>query len=298
MSAAERDRLVVAAAQYPIEAPASFGAWQDKQARWVTDGTAMGAELLVLPEYGLMEVAAAFGTAIAGDLTASLAAVADARGEIDATYAELARRHRVHVLAASGPERRAGGFVNAARLHTPDGSFGVADKVIMTPFERNWGVTGGARPSLFQTALGRIGVAICYDSEFPLLVRALVEAGADLVLIPSCTERISGYHRVRTAALARALEGQIATVLSPTVGDAPWSPAVDHNRGAAGVYVPAEAGLSDTGVLAQGELDRPGWVRADIDLARLRAVRSKGEMRNTSDWPSQPTAADVKRLGS
>ena len=50
MSAGTRDRLVVASAQYPIEAPASFGAWQDKQARWVEDGAATGAELLVLPE--------------------------------------------------------------------------------------------------------------------------------------------------------------------------------------------------------------------------------------------------------
>jgi len=53
-------------------------------------------------------------------------------------------------------------------------------------------------------------------------VRGLAEAGAEIVLIPSCTERISGYHRVRTGAKARALENQIATVVSPTVGDALW----------------------------------------------------------------------------
>ena len=93
---------------------------------------------------------------------------------------------------------------------------------------------------MFDTTLGRIGVAICYDSEFPLLVRAMAEAGAEVVLVPSCTERISGYHRVRTGARARALENQIATVVSPTVGDALWSPAVDHNVGAAGIYVPSE----------------------------------------------------------
>jgi hypothetical protein len=31
---------------------------------------------------------------------------------------------------------------------------------------------------LFDTALGRIGITICYDSEFPLIARALVQAGA------------------------------------------------------------------------------------------------------------------------
>ena len=95
---------------------------------------------------------------------------------------------------------------------------------------------------VFETALGRIGVAICYDSEFPLLARALTEAGAEIVLVPSCTERVSGYYRVRTGAMARALENTIATVMSPTVGDALWSPAVDRNAGAAGIFVPLGAG--------------------------------------------------------
>jgi predicted amidohydrolase len=92
--------------------------------------------------------------------------------------------------------------------------------------------------------LGPIGVAICYDSEFPLLVRAQAEAGAEVILIPSCTESLSGHHRVRPAAQARALESQIATIVSPTVGDALWSPAVDRNVGAGGVFVPADPALS------------------------------------------------------
>lgn len=284
------DRIRVAAAQYPIEAPQTIGDWRDKQACWIAEGAAMGAQLLVLPEYGLMEVAHTFGLRIASDLTASLAAVADVRGEIDAHFAELARKHRVHLLGASGPARRDGHFVNAACLHSPSGAMGTAEKVIMTPFEVKWGVSGGGRPVVFDTAVGRIGLTICYDSEFPLLARAQVEAGADVILVPSCTERISGYHRVRTGAQARALEGQIATVVSPTVGDAPWSPAVDHNRGAAGIFVPAENGLSDTGCLAEGVLDRAQWVTAEIDLAALRAVRGKGEMRNAADWLLQPGA--------
>lgn len=285
------DRIRVAAAQYPIEGPTDIGAWRDKQARWIAEGVSTGAHLLVLPEYGLMEVAHTFGLSTASDLDASLAAVAEARGEIDAHYAELARSHHVHILGASGPARREARFVNAARLHAPSGAMGSAEKVIMTPFEVTWGISGGGRPAVFDTGLGRIGLTICYDSEFPLLARAQVEAGADIILVPSCTERISGYHRVRTGAQARALEGQIATVVSPTVGDAPWSPAVDHNRGAAGVFVPAEHGVSDTGCLAEGVLDRAQWVAAEIDLAALRAVRGKGEMRNAADWALQPGAA-------
>ena len=121
-----------------------------------------------------------------------------------------------------------------------------------------------------------------------MLGRALAEAGAEVVLVPSCTERISGFHRVRTGSMARALENTIVTVQSPTVGDALWSPAVDRNEGAAGIYVPSEHGVSDTGVLAEGTLNMAQWVTGTVDLARLQRVRETGEMRNYADWSAQP----------
>ncbi len=83
----------IAAAQYPIERFATLGAYHDKLARWVTEAAGNGAELLVFPEYGAMEYAAASGDAVAGDLAASLAVVSDALREMDAAHAELARRH-------------------------------------------------------------------------------------------------------------------------------------------------------------------------------------------------------------
>ena len=286
----------IAAAQYPIEAFDSLSGYQAKVGRWVAEAAANRAQLLVFPEYGAMEYAAASGTATAGNLQASLAAVSEALAQMDAAHADLARRHGVHILAASGPSARGGGrYVNAARLFSPSGKVGVQEKTIMTPFERDWGISGGERLRVFETALGRIGVAICYDSEFPLLVRAQAEAGAEIILIPSCTEFASGYNRVRTAALARALENGCATVVSPTIGDAPWSPAVDRNAGAAGVYVPPDHAFSDTGVLAEGVFNQPQWVYADVALDRLREIKASGEMRNSTDWSAQPGAAPLGR---
>jgi predicted amidohydrolase len=285
-------RLRIAAAQYPIERFATLGAYRDKLARWVGEAAGTSAELLVFPEYGAMEYGGAFGEAIAGDLAASLAAISEALPEMDAAHAELARGHRVHILAASGPSARPGGrFANAARLFAPDGGMGVQEKMIMTPFERDWGISPGERLRVFETTLGRIGVAICYDSEFPLLVRAQAEAGARIILIPSCTEFVSGWNRVRTAALARALESTCVAVVSPTVGDAPWSPSVDRNVGAAGVYVPADHSFSETGVIAEGTLNAPGWVYAEVDLPRLEQLAVAGEMRNSADWALQPYAS-------
>jgi predicted amidohydrolase len=284
----------IAAAQYPLSQFHNLAAYRDKLRHWVDRAANDHADLIVFPEYGAMEYAASAGPKAASDLAASLKAVSDALPEMDAAHAALARQHSIHILAASGPCRRADGrYVNRARLFTPSGHMGIQEKMIMTPFELNWGIAPGDKLRVFETAIGCIGIAICYDSEFPLLVRAQAEAGADLILIPSCTEFVSGFHRVRTAALARALENGCITVQSPTVGEARWSPAVDVNAGAAGIFAPAEKGLSDTGVIAEGRLNDPTCVTATVDLTRLAEVRRSGEMRNSLDWSRQPGAFQI-----
>lgn len=288
------DRLHVAAAQYPIGEPATLADWDAKIRQWVADGAATGAKLLVFPEYAAIEQAAAFGPDVSGDLGRTLSAVAGASEARIALHIELAHAHQVHILVGSGPVMRADGrYVNQAQLVTPSGAVGRQDKIIMTPFEREWGIAPGGPPRVFKTALGRIAIAICYDSEFPLLVRAMAEAGAELLLVPSCTERVSGFHRIRAGACARALENTMAVVTSPTVGEALWSPAVDRNSGSAGIFVPPDALLSDTGVIAEGALDQPRWVTAEIDFARLRSLKASGEMRNYADWAFQPSVTPL-----
>jgi predicted amidohydrolase len=283
------DTLKIAAAQYPIDQPQMLFDWQDKIEQWVADGVKTGADILVFPEYAAIEQAATFGPDVASDLNKTLSAVASIAGERVAFHADLAAKHKVHILAGSGPvEHSDGRITNAAQLVTPSGTVGTINKMMMTPFERDWGVSGGDGLCVFDTTLGRIGVAICYDSEFPLLVRALADAGCELILVPSCTERISGAHRIATAARARALENTCAVVTSPTVGNASWSPAVDVNIGRAGLYVPAEHGLSDDGVIVEGAWNEPGWVSGQLDFSHLRRLIDSGEMRNRGDWSNQP----------
>jgi len=283
--------LKIASSQYPIGQPKTLVEWEQKIALWVKTGAATGAELLVFPEYAAIEQAACFGPEVYGDLKITLTKVAELAPSRIELHAALAKEHGVHILAGSGPVLKPDGrFVNAAQLITPAGKVGEQEKLVMTPFERDWGISAGSPVRVFETAIATFGIAICYDSEFPLLVRAMAEAGADVVLVPSCTERRSGYHRVRTGSLSRALENGIATVQSPTVGDAPWSPAVDFNAGAAGIYVPSEQDISEDGVLACGTLDQAQWVTATVDIARLRRVRETGEMRNSHDWSLQPGA--------
>jgi len=287
-------RFTIAAAQYPIEALADWAAYEAKLTGWVEAAAAGGAALAVFPEYGAMELAS-LDPATMGDLTGSLASVSALLPQVDALHARLAARHGLHILAASAPcEVERCRFVNRARLFAPNGKVGVQDKLIMTRFEREeWGVSAGAPLRLFDTALGRIGVNICYDSEFPLLARAQVEAGMELLLVPSCTEALHGYWRVRLGAQARALEGQCYAVHSPTVGRADWSPAVDSNRGAAAVYGPPDRGFPDNGVVAIGELDAPQWLFAEVDLARVAEVRADGGVLNARHWAEQPGADNL-----
>ena len=284
----------VAAAQYPIEQLADWEAYVAKLTRWVAEAAEAGAALAVFPEYGAMELASLEPVTM-GDLAGSLASVAALVPAVDALHAALAARFGLHILAASLPRLDADGcFRNAARLFAPNGKMGTQDKLVMTRFEREqWFVSAGEGIKLFETALGKIAVLICYDSEFPLLARAAVEAGAEVLLVPSCTDSLHGYWRVRLGAQARALEGQCYAVQAPTVGLAEWSPAVDVNRGAAGIYGPPDRGMPEDGVIALGVEGASQWVLGTVDLARVAELRADGGVLNARDWRDQPGAGPL-----
>lgn len=289
--------LVVATAQYPIDWFDSFSAYEEKIADWVVEATDDGAELLVFPEYGAMELASLAGKEVAGDLNASLTAVAGLMDEADRLHAVMARVHGVHILAATGPRRDERGRIsNAAKLFAPNGAVGVQPKQIMTPFETEWGVSGIAGLKVFETARTRIGIAICYDIEFPLIARALAVAGAEVILAPSNTETRAGAWRVRAGARARALENQCWTVVSPTVGMAPWSPAVDINHGRAGIFGPPDRYFPESGILVDGEWDNPGWVIGTLNLDLVAEVRAQGNVRTFRDWSRQQGLGDLPEV--
>ncbi|MGQ0620706.1 MAG: carbon-nitrogen hydrolase family protein [Panacagrimonas sp.] len=279
--------FLAAMAQFPVIRYRDWAEVEDRLDRWVADATGQGAKLLVFPEYASMSLAALLSPSAQGDLALQLQELQGLRSDWLALHRRLAHAHGVHVLAGSFPWQVEGAlrYVNRAWLCSPNGDAQFQDKQIMTRFEReHWGISSGEPARVFATSLGLIGIAICYDSEFPLLVRAQVEAGAEILLVPSCTDAAAGYHRVRIAAQARALESQCHVLMSPLVGEAPWSPAVDVNVGAAGLYGPPDKGFPDDGVIAQGQLNEPGWILGEIDPARMRSVRQDGQVLNWRHW--------------
>ena len=278
-------RLRVAAAQWPIERHADLAAWAGKLDTWLAAAAAGGAQLALLPEYGAMELTSVLPAAEQATLERQLWALQALLPAYHERCRALAQRHQLYLVAPSMPEQAPQRFVNRLRLWSPRGAHVAVDKLHMTRFEREqWGIVAGAGQHVIETEHARLGIAICYDSEFPRQVRRLAAAGAELILVPSCTDSLAGYHRVRVACQARALENQCLVVQSPTVGSAPWSLAVDENRGAAAVYGPPDRGFPDDGVVAIGAEGAAQWLFADLDLDAVAAVRADGAVRNHQDW--------------
>ena len=284
--------IKIAAAAYKFDWFDDFDAYRAKLTRWVE--AASDCDLLVFPEYGAMELASLGGKDIASDLEASLHEVARAQAARDALHAELAAAHGIHILAASGPVFVGERPFNRAVLFGPDGVIGHQDKQIMTRFEREeWNVVANPGLRVFDTTVGRLGILICYDSEFPLLARQLAEAGVEVILTPSCTDTVAGFNRVRIGAMARALESQCVVVHSPTVGSCDWNPAIDENRGRAAIYAPSDGLWPETGILAEGEMDKPGWVKARVDLDRVRESRQDGRVLPFAHWPESAASGVI-----
>ncbi|MBN0038359.1 carbon-nitrogen hydrolase, partial [Pseudomonas aeruginosa] len=79
-------------------------------------------------------------------------------------------------------------------------------------------VLPGDRFATLQWRGGRIGLLICYDSEFPESARALAELGAELILVSDGNMEPFG-HVHRTSIAARAQENQVFAVVVNRVGE-------------------------------------------------------------------------------
>ena len=289
--------MKVAVAKYPIQAPADFAAFAERQAAVLGAAAAQGARVAVLPEYLSLELAATFDAGTRADLHASLAAIQRYREDWLALYARLAASLDMYVVAGTFLLAQGNGrYRNRCDVFAPQGAHLWQDKLQLTGFEKGLGVIeGGDALKVFDLDGVRTGVAVCYDSEFPLPVRAQAEAGARLLLVPSCTDTDAGATRVRVGCLARALENRVFVAQSVTAGEAPWSPALDINTGEAAVFAPMDRGFPADGVVAQTAGDQ-AWAIADLDLDALDRSRAGAQVANDRDWMGQlkPALARAK----
>ncbi|MFI3155609.1 MAG: carbon-nitrogen hydrolase family protein [Methylococcaceae bacterium] len=279
----------IASAQYDISFLENWQQYQSKVERWVVEASEQHAKILLFPEYASMELASLFGKEVYSSLSKQLAAMQSLHDDYLDLFRGLAKKYQCIIQAGTFPVKMdSGAYRNRAYLFMPDARVDYQDKLMMTRFENEqWLIQKGEELRCFETEYGKIAINICYDSEFPMLARKQVEAGANLILVPSCTDTLAGYHRVKIGCQARALENQCYVVQSALVGEASWSEAVDVNIGASAIYTPVDRGFPDNGILAAGQLNAVQWVIGEISLDACATVREQGQVFNYRDWPLQ-----------
>lgn len=178
-------------------------------ARWIDLAAARGARLIVLPEYSQH---------CSADLSATARAAAE---PLDGPFVGMLReRAAAHdaVVVAGLIERRGEGIANTVVAVDASGVLAAYRKVhLYDAFgtrESDWLSAGDPAQTPVIAALGtRIGIQTCYDLRFPESTRRLVDAGADVIVVPA--EWVRGPQKERhwtTLVTARAIESTVHVV--------------------------------------------------------------------------------------
>lgn len=273
----------VASAQYNLDFFAHFEQWKAKIQLWVENAVAMKAQFLLFPEYGAMELTSLLSEAERNDLKFQAKKLVSMISDFQDTFSNLAKKHHLYIIAPSVLFYQNETLTtNRVFIFAPNGQIEFQDKFFMTRFEEEeWNVQSGETViKIFDTGSVKFSVSTCFDIEFSFPALAAAHAGAQIIFAPSCTETVKGACRVHLGARARALENQNYVVVSQTVGEAQWSPAVDINYGYAGFYATPDVGFPDDGILKTGQINEPGWVFQSLRLSHIQKVRTSGAVFN------------------
>src|SRR4051794_3860715 len=188
-------------------------------------------------------------------------------------YRELARELKIYLHVGSlalraTPERA----VNRSFLIAPDGGILASyDKIHMFDIELDGGESyresanyqPGETAVISNLPWGRIGLTICYDVRFPALYRALAEAGAAFISVPSAFTVRTGEAHWHTLLRARAIENGCFVLAAAQAG-----------RHESGRETYGHSLIVDPWgvVLAEGGVE-PGIVMAQIDPAKVVSAR-------------------------
>ena len=177
------------------------------------EAAAAGAQLLVLPE-----------CAIPGYMFDSAEEALPHAEEIPGPTTKAFEREcaRLGVHAITGLlERDSDTLYNAAILVGPEGLIGSYRKTHLPFLGVDRFVTPGDEFKVFDTALGRIGLIICYDLRFPEVTRTLALHGADMVALPT-NFPMAAKLQCDVIAPARAAENRIYLLVANRVGKERW----------------------------------------------------------------------------
>lgn len=204
--------------------------------------------------------------------------------EIMQKFTELAISYNINIITGSMPELRDGLLYNAGYLCKRDGTHERYEKLHITPDEEKvWGMQGGSTFKTFDTDCGKIGVLICYDSEFPELSRILADEGMDILFIPFLTDTQNGFSRVRHCAQARAIENECYVAIAGSVGNLPKVHNMDIQFAQSIVFTPCDFAFPANGIKAEATTNTEMILIADVDIDLLHELNQLGSVRNLKD---------------
>ncbi|MBD3341258.1 MAG: hypothetical protein GF353_19280 [Candidatus Lokiarchaeota archaeon] len=205
-------------------------------------------------------------------------------------FSRLAENYDKYIVAGSHTTVRGDSLYNTCTIFCPDGTRFQHDKTHLFPLEIRMGITPGNKLEIFESPFGKIGISICYETEFPEVVRTLVLKGAEVIFCPSYTIGEHAFWRVRHCCQARAIENQIYVAHSCMVGPAPIPTMSGYGR--ASILSPCESPWPLNGVIGEAETNREQVVIADVDLKLLRKKRKRSAAPTLKD--RRPEIYEVK----
>jgi predicted amidohydrolase len=173
---------------------------------------------------------------------------------------------------------------NVGYLCKRDGSVERYEKIHVTPDEAKvWGMVGGNQLKTFDTDCGKIGVLICYDSEFPELSRLLADEGMNILFVPFLTDTQNGYSRIRNCSQARAIENECYVAIAGSVGNLPKVNNMDIQYAQSMVFTPCDFAFPVNGIKAEATPNTEMILIVDVDLNLLTELHNNGSVRNLID---------------
>lgn len=199
-------------------------------------------------------------------------------------FSRFAVSYNINIIAGSLPDLRDGSLYNASYLFRRNGTTESADKIHPTPSEVSaWGIKGGSDVKVFETDSGRIGILVCYDSEFPELSRLLALQGMQILFVPFLTDTQNGFNRVKFCAQARAVENECYVATAGCVGNLPNVNNMDISYAQSGVFTPSDFGFPTNGIQSEATPNTEMIVIADVDLRLLDELHEFGSVQNLKD---------------
>ena len=199
-------------------------------------------------------------------------------------FTQLAMSYNINIIAGSMPELVDDVLYNVGYLCHRSGKVERYEKLHVTPDESKvWGLQGGSQLRTFDTDCGKIGILICYDSEFPELSRILADEGMNILFVPFLTDTQNGFSRVRYCAQARAIENECYVAIAGSVGNLPKVHNMDIQYAQSMVFTPCDFAFPANGIKAETTPNTEMNLIVDVDIDLLRELNIFGSVRNLKD---------------